>query len=83
MDSNSTLPCTINSIHVLNALKTRRGFLQRIFDPLLKANNERPFTLAEALQKVHEAADKLDKFGTRHPVRSTCSEALLIKSRCF
>lgn len=63
VDANSTLPTTINSIHVLNAPNTREGFLKRIFDPLLKVNNDRPFTLAEAFQQIHLAAEKLQKFG--------------------
>ena len=62
MQSNSTLPCTISSVRVVNAPNTRRSFLESIFAPLLKANNDRPYTLAEALQQVDIAAGKLRRF---------------------
>jgi outer membrane protein insertion porin family len=63
IDQNSTLPCTISSIHVLNAPNTRKGFLQRIFDPLLSVNKDRPYTLQEALKEVSISANKLNRFG--------------------
>ncbi|KAI9827862.1 MAG: hypothetical protein M1832_004351 [Thelocarpon impressellum] len=66
IDSNSTLPVTISSINVLGAPRTRRGFLQRVFDPLLSANQDRPYTLAEALQKVSYSASQLHKFDIFH-----------------
>lgn len=62
MDHNSTLPTTISSIHVVGADNTRRSFIDNIFSPLLASNNSRPFTLSEALHKVHSAADKLRRF---------------------
>ncbi|KAI9673490.1 MAG: hypothetical protein M1817_002953 [Caeruleum heppii] len=67
IDSNSTLPVTISSINVLGAPRTRKGFLQRIFDPLLSANHDRPYTLAEALEKVSTSANQLHKFDIFHP----------------
>jgi hypothetical protein len=63
VDINSTLPTTISSITVLGAKNTRRSFLRGIFNPLLSANNEAPYTLAEALKAVSEEADKLNRFG--------------------
>ncbi|PLB50534.1 Yip1-domain-containing protein [Aspergillus steynii IBT 23096] len=62
IDQNSTLPCAISSIQVLNAHHTRRGFLERIFDPLLSTHQKRPYTLSEALREVSARADKLGRF---------------------
>ncbi|KAL9117048.1 MAG: hypothetical protein Q9187_006418, partial [Circinaria calcarea] len=61
IDNNSTLPCTISSIRILNANHTRVGFLERIFKPLLSANQDRPYTLAEAIREVSIGAEKLHK----------------------
>ncbi|KAI9775173.1 MAG: hypothetical protein M1835_005916 [Candelina submexicana] len=63
IDTNSTLPVTISSITVLNANNTRKGFLDRIFKPLLSVNHDRPYTLEEALKEVSISADKLHRFG--------------------
>jgi hypothetical protein len=63
IDQNSTLPCTINSVQVLNAPHVRHSFLERIFNPLLSANHTRPYTLSEALREVSARADKLGRFG--------------------
>ncbi|MCJ1477200.1 hypothetical protein MMC13_005871 [Lambiella insularis] len=64
--TNSTLPCTISSIRILNANNTRKGFLAKIFDPILSANQDRPYTLAEAIKEVSIGADKLHKFDIFH-----------------
>jgi outer membrane protein insertion porin family len=61
--SNSTLPVTINSIHFIGGRNTRRSFLDRLFDPLLSANRDRPYTLSEALHEVGGVATKLGRFG--------------------
>ena len=42
LEQNSTLPTTISSITVLGAPNTRRAFLERIFNPLLSVNRDRP-----------------------------------------
>lgn len=60
---NATLPVTVSSIRVIGPNHTRRSFLDRIFNPLLSANRDAPYTLAEALQEVGTAADKLQRFG--------------------
>ncbi|KAF2111863.1 surface antigen-domain-containing protein [Lophiotrema nucula] len=60
---NTTLPVTISSVRILNANRTRRGFLQGVVDPLLSANRDEPYTLAEALKEVHNATEKLNRFG--------------------
>ena len=63
IEDNSTLPCTISSIRVLGAPNTRNSFLQRIFTPILSVNQDRPYTLSEAIREVSAAADKLHRFG--------------------
>lgn len=68
IDENSTLPCAISSIHVLNGRNTRRGFLERIINPLLSANQDRPYSLSDALREVSACADKLNRFGSSPPV---------------
>ncbi|KAL9083823.1 MAG: hypothetical protein Q9159_005547 [Coniocarpon cinnabarinum] len=62
IDSNTTLPTTLSSITVRNANYTREGFLARIFNPLLSANNDAPYTLQEAISKIGKAVDKLNRF---------------------
>lgn len=64
LDQNSTLPCTISSVQVISAPHTRRSFLERILDPLLSENRDRPYTLSEALREVSATADKLGRFGS-------------------
>jgi outer membrane protein insertion porin family len=63
IDDNTTQPVTISSIRVLNANRTRRAFLERIVNPLLSVNREEPYTLAETLQQIGGAVDKLNRFG--------------------
>ncbi|KAL9130338.1 MAG: hypothetical protein Q9217_001440 [Psora testacea] len=62
VESNSTLPCTISSIHVLGASNTRPVFLKRIFNPLLSANKNHPYTLSGAISEVSHEINKLHKF---------------------
>ncbi|CRG91480.1 SAM50-like protein SPAC17C9,06 [Talaromyces islandicus] len=66
IDENSTLPCTISRIHILNATRTRKSFLERIFNPILSANQDRPYTLSEALREVSRGADKLGRLDIFH-----------------
>jgi outer membrane protein insertion porin family len=47
----------------VGAPSTRRGFLDRIFNPLLGANPGHPFEIQEALKKTDSAVDKLRRFG--------------------
>ena len=61
--TNSTLPVTINSINLIGGRNTRRSFLDRLFDPLLSANQDRPYNLSEALHKVSSVATTLQRFG--------------------
>src|SRR2546421_8951093 len=63
LDQNSTLPTTISSITMLGARNTRRSFLERIFNPLLSVNRDRPYTQLEALREISIQAQKLCRFG--------------------
>ncbi|KAJ5180747.1 SAM50-like protein [Penicillium capsulatum] len=62
LDQNSTLPCTISSVQVLNAPHTRRSFLEHVVRPLVSATKDRPYTLSEVLREVSATADKLGRF---------------------
>jgi outer membrane protein insertion porin family len=68
ISNNSTLPVTISSIRLIttDAQHTRRSFLDGLFKPILSANRDRPYTLAEAIQEAGNAAEKLRRFGTCH-----------------
>ncbi|DAA78043.1 TPA_exp: Uncharacterized protein A8136_5746 [Trichophyton benhamiae CBS 112371] len=69
IDQNSTLPCTISSVQVLNAPHTRRGFLEKALSPLLKENKDRTLTLAETLEEVSKCTDRLSQFDIfEHPI---------------
>ncbi|KAI9699921.1 MAG: hypothetical protein M1820_006983 [Bogoriella megaspora] len=61
--SQSTLPVTISYVQVLGANHTRRGFLSRIFEPILSINRDQPYTLSEALNQINASANKLERFG--------------------
>ena len=63
IEQNSTLPSTISSVTVLGAPNTRRGFLERIFRPLLSVNRDRPYTQSELLGEVGKRAQQLSRFG--------------------
>lgn len=73
VDDNTSLPVTISSVRVLHAARTRRSFLERVVEPLLSANRDEPYTLADALKQVGEATDKLNRFGTFPPPRQAPS----------
>lgn len=62
--SNSTLPVTINSVRLIGGTNTRRPFLDRLINPLLSANRDRPYTLGEFLHELGNVTTKLQKFGT-------------------
>lgn len=66
IDSNTTLPTTINTIRLIGAHRTRKSFLDTLFDPILAVNRDEPYTLQEALNAVGTAADKLRRFGIYH-----------------
>ncbi|KIV84807.1 hypothetical protein PV11_00564 [Exophiala sideris] len=66
IDQNSTSPTTVSSVTVLGAPNTRHGFLQKIVNPLLSANRDRPYTQSELIHEVAKTADRLKKFGIYH-----------------
>lgn len=47
---------------VLNARNTRRGFLNRIFHPLLSIHDNQFYTLTEAVQAISTSVSKLERF---------------------
>jgi len=55
---------TISSVRILHANRTRRGFLERVVNPILSANRSEIYTLEEALKEVGDATAKLNRFGT-------------------
>jgi outer membrane protein insertion porin family len=63
VEENASIPTTINAVHVIHANRTRRGFLERVVNPILSANRSEQYTLEEALKEVGTAADKLNRFG--------------------
>ncbi|KAF3480723.1 sorting assembly machinery subunit [Arthroderma uncinatum] len=62
LEQNSTLPCTISSVQVLNAPNTRRGFLEKALQPLLSENKGRTLTLSETLEEVAKCTNRLNQF---------------------
>jgi len=68
---NATKPVTISSVRVLGATHTRRGFLERLFHPVLSHNRDGPYTLQEALSEVSGAVDKLNRLDIFTPPIST------------
>lgn len=54
---------TINSVRILHANRTRRGFLEKVVNPILSANRADSYTLEEALKEIGTATDKLNRFG--------------------
>ncbi|KAL6718440.1 hypothetical protein ACLMJK_004530 [Lecanora helva] len=56
IQDNSTLPTTISNIHIRGATRTRKSFLDRIFNPILSTQ---PSTLEEAINQVSVGAEKL------------------------
>jgi outer membrane protein insertion porin family len=70
---NATAPVTISSVRIIGAHHTRRGFLERIFDPVLAHNRpaDNFYTLREALTEVGAAVDKLARLDIFQPPIST------------
>lgn len=60
---------TLSSIRVLHATHTRRGFLERIFNPILSHNSDGAYTFDEALNEIGRAVDKLNRFGVSEDQR--------------
>ncbi|KAF1974765.1 hypothetical protein BU23DRAFT_531140 [Bimuria novae-zelandiae CBS 107.79] len=63
IEDNTSLPVTISSVRILHANRTRRSFLERVVNPILSVNRAEEYTLEEALKEVHNATEKLNRFG--------------------
>ncbi|OQO07961.1 hypothetical protein B0A48_06753 [Cryoendolithus antarcticus] len=64
---NASKPITISSVQVLGAPHTRRGFLERIFEPVLARNGDGDYTLQEALGEMGSAVRRLEKLDVFTP----------------
>ncbi|KAI8961342.1 surface antigen-domain-containing protein [Daldinia sp. FL1419] len=64
---NQTLPVTLSSIEVHGARHTRESFLGPILQPLLSDSRNADYTLADMLDQVGGAVEKLQKFDIFHP----------------
>lgn len=73
INDNSTLPATISSIRVIGAPNVRRAFLDRIIQPALKRDDDQPYNLAEALERLNKITAKLAKLGIRCTTRCLSS----------
>ncbi|KAI5794283.1 surface antigen-domain-containing protein [Peziza echinospora] len=64
ISNNSTLPVHIRSVHVEGANRTRGAFLQKVFEPLLKPQEDAtgPYTLETAMKELQKATAKLHRF---------------------
>jgi len=71
VESNSTLPITISAVQVLGATNTRRGFLERLFDPIVSKTDNQFYTLREAIAAISQRVDKLSRFDIYHQPIST------------
>ncbi|KAF2645022.1 hypothetical protein P280DRAFT_466259 [Massarina eburnea CBS 473.64] len=70
VDDNSSLPVTVSSVRILNANRTRRGFLQRVVNPILSAKNAGEYTLQDCLSEVGKATETLNRFGIfKQPIK--------------
>ena len=63
LSSNQTLPVTLSSVEVHGAKHTRRSFLNPLFERLIQNSHHEGYTLADMLQEVGGAVEKLQKFG--------------------
>ncbi len=59
-------PTTINSIEVHGANNTRKGFLDPVFEPLVRDSQNVDTTLGDVLLRLQEATGKLERFGQAH-----------------
>ncbi|KAI0116704.1 surface antigen-domain-containing protein [Daldinia grandis] len=64
---NQTLPVTLSSIEINGARHTRESFLAPLFQPLLSDSRNADYTLADMLDQVGGAVEKLQKFDIFHP----------------
>ncbi|RPB20751.1 putative mitochondrial outer membrane protein [Terfezia boudieri ATCC MYA-4762] len=67
VQDNSTLPVHIRSIHVDGAKNTRRGFLKKVFEPVLSKEKQEGYTLETAMRELQKATGRLHQFEIFHP----------------
>jgi len=70
VQDNSTLPVHIRSVHVDGAKNTRRGFLEKVFEPVLKKEKQEGYTLETAMRELQKATGRLHQFGTLPPIHT-------------
>ncbi|KAL7622648.1 hypothetical protein AAE478_008161 [Parahypoxylon ruwenzoriense] len=64
---NQTLPVTLSSIQIHGARHTRKSFLNPIIQPLVEDSKNANYTLADMLEQVGGAVEKLQKFDIFQP----------------
>ncbi|KAI0377388.1 outer membrane protein, OMP85 family [Hypomontagnella monticulosa] len=67
LSQNQTLPVTLSSIQIHGARHTRKSFLDPVFQPLVEDSRNVNYTLAEMLEQMGGAVEKLQKFDIFHP----------------
>ncbi|OTA99760.1 hypothetical protein M426DRAFT_324886 [Hypoxylon sp. CI-4A] len=67
LSQNQTLPVTLSSLQIHGAKHTRKYFLDPLFLPILEGSRDESFTLADMLEQVGGAVEKLQKFDIFHP----------------
>ncbi|OTA56648.1 hypothetical protein K449DRAFT_437861 [Hypoxylon sp. EC38] len=67
LSQNRTLPVTLSSIQIHGAKHTRKSFLDPLFQPLVEDSSNENYTLADMLEQVGGAVEKLQKFDIFHP----------------
>ncbi|KAI0836484.1 outer membrane protein, OMP85 family [Hypoxylon sp. FL0890] len=67
LSQNQTLPVTLSSIQIHGAKHTRKSFLDPLFQPLVEDSRNENYTLADMLEQVGGAVEKLQKFDIFHP----------------
>lgn len=56
---------TLSSIEIHGAKHTRKSFLNPLFEPLVQNSRNAGYTLADLLEQVGGAVEKLQRFGNR------------------
>ncbi|KAI1408645.1 outer membrane protein, OMP85 family [Hypoxylon sp. FL1857] len=67
LSQNQTLPVTLSSIQIHGAKHTRKSFLDPLFQPLVQDSRNENYTLADMLEQVGGAVEKLQKFDIFQP----------------
>ncbi|KAI5856136.1 outer membrane protein, OMP85 family [Durotheca rogersii] len=67
LSQNKTLPVTLSSIYIHGAKHTRKSFLDPLFEPLVQDSRNADYTLADMLEQVGSAVERLHKFDIFQP----------------